>query len=115
MVSSTVPDSIAWHVVDRTLPGTEDFTAGLPRAASVGASPSQHPVARRKRRSRASSAYVIPAAFLTGGWHVVARKFPATFFSAQDYIERFYNSWWMHSALDYKCPTQYERDCPVAA
>lgn len=33
----------------------------------------------------------------------------------QDYIERFYNNWRMHSALDYKCPTQYERDCPVAA
>jgi putative transposase len=33
----------------------------------------------------------------------------------QDYIERFYNNWRKHSALDYKCPTQYERDCPVAA
>lgn len=33
----------------------------------------------------------------------------------QDYIERFYNNWRMHSALEYKCPTQYERDCPVAA
>ncbi len=33
----------------------------------------------------------------------------------QDYIERFYNNWRIHSALDYKCPTQYERDCPVAA
>lgn len=33
----------------------------------------------------------------------------------QDYIERFYNNWRRHSALDYKCPTQYERDCPVAA
>lgn len=33
----------------------------------------------------------------------------------QDYIERFYNNWRMHSALEYKCPTQYERDCLVAA
>lgn len=33
----------------------------------------------------------------------------------QDYIERFYNNWRMHSALEYQCPTQYERDCPVAA
>lgn len=33
----------------------------------------------------------------------------------QDYIERFYNNQRRHSALDYMCPTQYERAHPVAA
>lgn len=33
----------------------------------------------------------------------------------QDYIERFYNNWRMHSALDYKCPTPYARDWTKAA
>ncbi len=33
----------------------------------------------------------------------------------QDYIDRFYNNQRRHSALDYMCPTQYERSHPVAA